>query len=40
MLTILLTTREGETCDTLSANTGANQTAILDMNPGITCKFC
>ncbi|KAI9450778.1 hypothetical protein BJY52DRAFT_1227017 [Lactarius psammicola] len=28
---------EGETCDTLGAKLGANQTAILLMNPTITC---
>lgn len=39
MLTILLTIREGETCDSLGANIGANQTAILNMNPGISCKL-
>ncbi|KAH9048734.1 hypothetical protein EDB84DRAFT_1556739 [Lactarius hengduanensis] len=29
---------EGETCDTLGALLGANQTAILTMNPGISCE--
>ncbi|KAI9430882.1 hypothetical protein H4582DRAFT_1151783 [Lactarius indigo] len=29
---------EGETCDTLGALLGANQTAILSMNPGVSCK--
>ncbi len=38
VLIVLLTTRQGETCDTLGAKLGANQTAILSMNPGISCK--
>jgi hypothetical protein len=39
VLTVLLTTRQGETCDTLGEKLAANQTAILLMNPGISCKF-
>ncbi|KAN0139696.1 hypothetical protein V8E53_002358 [Lactarius tabidus] len=31
------TVQQGDTCDSLGANTGANQTAILTMNPGISC---
>lgn len=31
------TVPEGETCDTLGANVGANQTTIMAMNPGISC---
>lgn len=32
------TVPEGETCDSLGASVGADQTAILTMNPGISCE--
>lgn len=38
VLTVLLTNRQGETCDTLGEKLAANQTAIQLMNPGISCK--
>ena len=38
VLTVLLTTRDGATCDSMGVGIGLSQDAILSMNPTINCK--